>query len=442
MSISNATPDPQCVQTPNRKSFKCHNECQHKLIVLVSTLNFMNNKFKKYQQSMILKYFNDNLQQNGQIHATLKRLQKYLKRLETEFKVTINYYQHLGKNLGTEIRYTLKYSKKECHNRINKFFTQRKLDRFQTRVKTHNKKITNQRGSVVKGKCLSNNSNNNIEDRRDKLTKSHNNSYRITRYLRKCEYRTKLPSFILNLKISDDIKINHLRNLKRFENDLKHIPTKVLEDKLRSIITNYVHNPKYLYKFNPKGGYYSILREIKGDNTRLKEKQEKLLAILKEKQTKLVNEGYNEKELGIEIKKIYNTYKDKPHFIVENNKYKDLDFRIARIKKTVTQQTKEDIEQEQKDIKSNIFSILLEQLRHKVDTSVLIPALKKLISNKKELVYSKIVDNTYYYELLSTIEKESPLKEINIVNGLKIKGTLDIMKFLSNNIEYGKGSYA
>ncbi|WP_241763809.1 plasmid maintenance protein, partial [Borrelia nietonii] len=37
------------------------NKYQHKLIVLISTLNYMNLKLKKYTQSNILYYFNNNM---------------------------------------------------------------------------------------------------------------------------------------------------------------------------------------------------------------------------------------------------------------------------------------------------------------------------------------------------------------------------------------------
>ncbi|WKC58472.1 plasmid maintenance protein [Borrelia sp. P9F1] len=411
-----------------QKFFTCFNECQHKLIVLVSTLSFMNKRLKKYTQGQILRYFNNNLQQNGQKQATLKRLQKYLKRLGKEFGVTINYYQHLGKNLGTEIRYTLRYSKKECYNRINRLFAQKKLNRFQDRFKEYNEKIVSadQRGSVVKGECI-NNSNNKEEERRDRIAKNESNSYRVTKYITRCGFKTDLPSFILKLKVSDDIKINHLRNLKRFENDSRHISIKTIENKLKPIIKSYAYNPKHLYKFNIKGCYYTVLREIRGDNLKLNEPKAELRALLKERQAELVKQGYYERELDIEIGKIYESYKTKPHFILQNDKYKDLDLRIARIKKRVQRQIKEDVGQKQKETRDNIFSILLEQLKHKVDINKLRPALKRFIDSKDKLSYSKMMDNSYYYELLDRIGQESTLREINIfgsqmVNNVQIRG--------------------
>ncbi|WP_419255520.1 plasmid maintenance protein, partial [Borreliella afzelii] len=48
------------------KSPNYYNKHQHKLIVLVSTLAYVNKKYKKYTQKTILYYFNENLKRNGQ----------------------------------------------------------------------------------------------------------------------------------------------------------------------------------------------------------------------------------------------------------------------------------------------------------------------------------------------------------------------------------------
>ncbi|WP_419255482.1 plasmid maintenance protein, partial [Borreliella afzelii] len=48
------------------KNPKYHNKLQHKLIVLISTLDYINTKYKKYTQKTILYYFNENLKRNGQ----------------------------------------------------------------------------------------------------------------------------------------------------------------------------------------------------------------------------------------------------------------------------------------------------------------------------------------------------------------------------------------
>ncbi|WP_234928190.1 plasmid maintenance protein, partial [Borreliella valaisiana] len=56
----------------NKKSPNCKNKHQHKLIVLISTLKYINSKYQKYTQSNILYYFNKNLKRNGQNPIKLK----------------------------------------------------------------------------------------------------------------------------------------------------------------------------------------------------------------------------------------------------------------------------------------------------------------------------------------------------------------------------------
>ncbi len=98
----------------NTKSPNCYNKHQHKLIVLISTLDYINTKYKKftqkiskiypkYTQSIILYYFNTNLKRNGQATTTLRTLQKYLYRLEKDIKVTTNCCKYMGINFGAEI---------------------------------------------------------------------------------------------------------------------------------------------------------------------------------------------------------------------------------------------------------------------------------------------------------------------------------------------------
>ncbi|ACJ73478.1 ORF-A (plasmid) [Borreliella afzelii ACA-1] len=114
MSISN-----------NKKRTNCYNKHQHKLIVLISTLKYINTKYKKYTQKIILYYFNENLKLNGQATTTLRTMQKYLYKLQKEIKVTINYYKHMGVNCGTEIYYHLNCEKNECHFKINQYFQEK-----------------------------------------------------------------------------------------------------------------------------------------------------------------------------------------------------------------------------------------------------------------------------------------------------------------------------
>ncbi|ETZ17833.1 hypothetical protein BDCR2A_01247 [Borrelia duttonii CR2A] len=70
-------------------------------------------------------------------------------------------------------------------------------------------------------------------------------------------------------------------------------------------------------------------------NNKLGDKQNELEKILGETKERLKKEVYNEKQLETEIQKAYEKYKDKPHFIVESNKYGDLRQIVKRIKKTV-----------------------------------------------------------------------------------------------------------
>ncbi len=114
----------------NPKGITYQNKLQHKLIVLISTLQYINNKYKKYTQSNILYYFNENLKRNGQSTVKLKTMQNYLYKLKKELRITTNYHKHLGVNFGTEIYYKLNYPKKECYFKINQYFKEKKIQDF------------------------------------------------------------------------------------------------------------------------------------------------------------------------------------------------------------------------------------------------------------------------------------------------------------------------
>ncbi|WP_024653020.1 plasmid maintenance protein, partial [Borrelia persica] len=120
-----------------QQSTKKTNKHQHMLIILISTLDYLNSNFKQYNQNKILYYFNRNLRQNGQKEIKMKTLQSYLYKLGKTINVTENYHKHLGENCGTEVYYKLKYPKKICNRRINKFFREKKEERFQKRVNKH-----------------------------------------------------------------------------------------------------------------------------------------------------------------------------------------------------------------------------------------------------------------------------------------------------------------
>ncbi|WP_025407082.1 plasmid maintenance protein [Borrelia hermsii] len=344
---------------------------QHKLIVLISTLNYMNLKFKKYTQSNILYYFNGNLRRNGHKETTLKTLQKYLYKLEKELSVTMNYYRHLGVNMGTEIYYKLKYSKKECYRIINKLFREKKEERHKDRVNASLEKRCNKKGSVEKGECIYNIYNKDKEEKKDikEIEK-----LQVEKYAKKCNFRSSAFYSILNLKLEKDATIEVLKVLKRTE--------------------NFIEKTKHKKKSN-----------IKPKENKIASKQKELSRILDKTKVILKNKGYNSKQLEIQIQKVYEQYKDKPHFIIENNKYNDLEKIIGKLKKSV-ECVKAATKEDDKEIRNNIFSILLEQLRNKVDTSVLIPILKEYLNKQNKLEYNKVFSNYYYYEILELVKND------------------------------------
>ncbi|UPA11675.1 hypothetical protein bpSLO_001560 (plasmid) [Borrelia parkeri] len=357
----------------NPSSYK--NKYQHKLIVLISTIEYINNKHKKYTQSNLLYYFNGNLKRNGYKETTLKTLQKYLYKLEKEFKVTMNYHRHLGVSMGTEVYYKLKYSKKECHHIINKHFRDKKEERHKNRVNGYFKKRCNKKGSVKKAECFNNTYNNKEEDKNIKSIER----LQIEKYAKKCNFKSNAFLSILNLEAKKDFKIQSLKAIKIAENS-----------------------------------EYKKINNTKPNNGKLKSKQKELSRILEETKANLENEGYDNKQLEIQIKNVYEQYKNKPHFIIEKDKYSDLEKIIGKLKKTVEYANKNTQESE-REIRNNVFSILLEQLRHKVDISVLVPILKNYLNKQNKLEYGKVFSNHYYYELLELVkEQKSCLKHAEL----------------------------
>ncbi|WP_419264802.1 plasmid maintenance protein, partial [Borreliella afzelii] len=226
----------------NTKNPKYHNKLQHKLIVLISTLAYINTKHKKYTQKTILYYFNENLKRNGQTPTTLRTLQKYLYRLEKDFKVTTNYYKHLGVNLGTEIYYHLNFEKNECHFKINRYFQEKRHSRFKSRVSNYLKDKSLKKGNVELGECLCNKNNIKEEINFNKIEE-----YKKTKYFNKCNFFDKKTlSKILKLDIKTDLTIEIFKTLKRYENRLsksKHISFnkscfKDKQNKLKEILEN------------------------------------------------------------------------------------------------------------------------------------------------------------------------------------------------------------
>ncbi|WP_215540881.1 plasmid maintenance protein [Borreliella bavariensis] len=355
----------------NTKNPNCHNKLQHKLIVLISTLKYVNKKYKKYTQQNILYYFNENLKRNNQSTIKLKTLQKYLYKLEKEFKVTTNYHKHLGINCGTEIYYKLNYPKKECHYKINKYFEDKKHSRFEKRVEIGLKDKFNKNRRVDLEECLSN-KNNNIKEEKKKQIEN----FQIIKYANKCNFKCKeiLP-FILKLDVNKDSKIKMLK------------VSKIIEIKL--LKNKNVH-------FN---------------KSCLKDKQKKLKEILENTKKQLEKNGYNTEQLKTEFKKIYENYKNKPHFIIEHQKYNDLRKITFKLEKSI-ELKKENSQKDCENIKKNIFNILIEQLKEKANIEIIKPIIKTYLNSKKKLEYNKVF-NTYYHELLEIIQNEnnSPMLE-------------------------------
>ncbi|WP_418909477.1 plasmid maintenance protein (plasmid) [Borreliella sinica] len=351
----------------NKKIPNCHNKHQYKLIVLISTLAYINKKYKKYTQKTILYYFNENLKRNDLDTTTLRTLQKYLYKLEKEFNVTTNYYKHMGVNCGTEIYYHLNYEKNECHFKINQYFQEKKHSRFKSRVNNYLKDKFPKKGNVELGGCLSN-KNNKKEERNKQIE-----NFQVINYGKKCNFKDKrILSIVVNLDISKNEKIIMLKTIKRIE-------IRLTKDKN-------IHFNKISFK----------------------EKQNKLKETLNNTQKEFEKNGYNPEQLKIYFQKIYENYKFKPHFIIEYQKYSDLSKITRKLEKSI-ELKKENSQKDYENLKTNIFNILIERLKNTANIEVLKPIVKDYLNSKKKLEYNKVF-NTYYNELLEII-KNSLTKE-------------------------------
>ncbi|WP_215540051.1 plasmid maintenance protein [Borreliella bavariensis] len=355
----------------NKKSPNYLNKLQNKLIVLTSTLNYVNKKYPKYTQKTILYYFNENLKRNGQATTTLRTLQKYLYKLEKEIKVTTNYYQHMGVNCGTEIYYHLNCEKNECHFKINQYFQEKKHSRFKSRAINYLKDKSLKKGNVELEKCLCNKNNKKEEESNNKIEK-----FQIINYFNKCNFKSKeILQILLNLDISKDKKIEIIKALKRFE--------------IKAIKSKNIHFNKNSFKEN----------------------QNKLKETLKNTKKQLEKNGYNAEQLETEFKKIYENYKNKPHFIIEHQKYNDLRKITFKLEKLI-ELKKENSQKDYEHIKINIFNILIERLRKPANIEIIKPIIKTYLNSKKKLEYNKVF-GIYHDELLEIIQNEnnSPMLE-------------------------------
>ncbi|AHH07507.1 Hypothetical protein BCD_1441 (plasmid) [Borrelia crocidurae DOU] len=166
-----------------------------------------------------------------------------------------------------------------------------------------------------------------------------------------------------------------------------------------------------------KNNAIEIFKAIKKDENQMtkngyqiKIKQKSLDKILKEMKKQLENKGYDSKTLKTEIYKIYEKYKNKPHFIIENEKYKDLD----KIKNELERSIKRTKIHSSKEIKINIFSILFDRLQCKLKVDFFVPILKDYLNKQEKLEYNKAFNDQYYNEILKIIEnKKDNFKLLN-----------------------------
>ncbi|AEL19378.1 plasmid maintenance protein [Borreliella bissettiae] len=354
------------------KSTTCHNKHQHKLISLTSTLDFLNKKEKKYTQQNILYYFNENLKRNGLAPTTLRTMQNYLYKLEKVLKVTTNYYQHMGVNCGTEIYYKLKYPKKECYQKINKYFKERKNSRFKSRVNNHFKDNISINGSVNSVECI-NNKNNKKEERKN----NQKEKYQPRNYFNNCNFKTEEALSILNLNADKNTKIEAMNILKQNE--------------------------------------IALIKRFSLKKSCMKEKQNTLKNILNNTQKEFEQNGYNSEQLKISLQKVYESYKFKPHFIIENHKYSDLNNIKRKLEKSI-ERKKENSQQNYQNLKANIFNILIERLKKETNIEILKPIIKEYLNKQKKIEYNKVF-GTYYLELLEIIRKQKKsltVEEFNI----------------------------
>ncbi|AEL19064.1 borrelia PFam57/62 partition protein (plasmid) [Borreliella bissettiae DN127] len=346
---------------PNTKSPTCHNKHQHKLISLTSTLDFLNKKDKKYTQQNILYYFNENLKRNGLALTTLRTMQNYLYKLEKVLKVTTNYYQHMGVNCGTEIYYKLKYPKKECYQKINKYFKERKNSRFKSRVNNHFKDNISINGSVNSVECI-NNKNNIKEERKIKQKEK----YQLRNYFNNCNFKTEEALSILNLNADKNTKIEAMNILKQNE--------------------------------------IALIKRFSIKKSCIEEKQNTLKNILNNTQKEFEQNGYNSEQLKISLQKVYESYKFKPHFIIENHKYNDLNNIKRKLEKSI-ERKKQNSQQNYQNLEANIFNILIERLKKETNIEILKPIIKEYLNKQKKIEYNKVF-GIYYLELLEIIRKQ------------------------------------
>lgn len=266
--------------------------------------------------------------------------------------------------MGTEVYYSLKRSKKDCYNLLNQYFRNKKTERFQKRVNSYIKTNYNKKSNVKDEECLNNKYN---KEEKENKRKIQINKFKLKKYTKKCNFSNNISSFIIDLNLRKEATI-----------------------KLFKLIS------KEKYYFKKKTEYHS--------QKLLQHKRKNLISILRKTQINLIKEGYDKEKLKIQIQNTYQKYKNKPHFILESNKYKDFNQIINRIKSNTK---KFDAQKHKDNIKINIYNILLDQLNYKINKINLKFKIKEYLSKQKKLEYKKIFNNQYYNEIINLIESQN-----------------------------------
>ncbi len=358
---------------------KSKNKYQHKLIVLISTLDYLNKNLKIYTQKDILYYLNSNYKRNGQAPIKIKTLQNYLYKLGKELKLTINYYKHLGKNLGTKIYYKLKYTKYDCYKKINNHFKDKKIiNHINLLTKDTEKKNNKINSNDKKGECIYN------IVTKDKRRNSEIEDFQISSYISKCNFKIKIFPYLSKLNVTKEDKIKIIKTIKYIENDL-------------------------LKEFNGK----NYKRKF---STNTENKQIKLKKVLNNLKLEFENAGYNKLQIEYHIENIFNKYKNKAHFIIENEKYEDLNQIIKKLKNKI-EINKNENKEEIQTIKRNSFSILFEQFKNKTNNTDLTNILKTYLKELNDISYKDIFIGGKHFEKISELIKNVKLyQEYSLIN--------------------------
>ncbi|QMU99841.1 hypothetical protein F0310_05355 (plasmid) [Borrelia sp. A-FGy1] len=437
---------------------ECSSTKQTNLVILVSTLDFVNNKHNQYTQKYLYHCFTLNQKRFNKKIISQETFRKYLYILE-KLKITDNYCKRKGKQKGSEIRYTLLHNKKECNKLINNHFMEEKEKSFSKSFKAYWKKKQNKsenkniltKNTYGKHHCNSNKNNNikNIEKRENlsliktskksfkKNKRNTNNKTRHVKYANKCEFKSNnILNLISKLNTNEENKINHLKNYKRIELECNNIHINELEAIVFPIIKNNYKNPYYLYKFNKYGCFARIVEYFNGDKGKFEIKNgiiyEKSIQITKDFDKKrrdllqktienvkqeLIKKHYKQEDLDTEFAKLFDKYKTKPHFILEHNKYQDLPRFISYVKnKCHKVETSKETEANNR---SALFSIILDRATLKypsIEVKKIRLKVRNYMRTIENIEWELIKDNTYLYNFMNGLGKEEDMHNNNKIS--------------------------